>query len=84
MAIHLLRLLPFPVLTYLVILTIDTPHIAIAKEYRPRPFTSRKSWLFSMVSANCRHYREISRMAKPQFTFKPVDPTLPGADITRS
>jgi len=82
MAIHLLGLLPFPILAYLVILAIDTPHIAIAEEYRPRPLTSRKSWLLTMVSANCSNYGQISRMAKPQFTFKPIDPTLAGADVT--
>ncbi len=73
MTIHLLRLLPFPVLTYLVILAIDTPHITIAKEYRPRPLTPRKNRLLSVVSANGSDYRQVSRMAKPRFTFKSID-----------
>ena len=35
MAIHLLGFLSLPALTYLVVLAIDTPHIAVAEEYRP-------------------------------------------------
>jgi hypothetical protein len=38
-----------PVLTYLVVLAVNTPHIAIAEEYRSRPTCSRNSRLFPMM-----------------------------------
>ncbi len=54
--INFISSLPFPVLTYLVILAIDTPHIAIAKEYRPRSLTPRNDGFFPVVSADCSDY----------------------------
>jgi len=84
MEIHLLRLLLFPVLAYLIILTIDTPHIAIAEEYCPRPPTSRKNWLLTVVSTDRRNYGQISRMAKPQLAFKAIDSAFPWANFTGS
>ena len=35
MAVHLLGFLFLPALAYLVVLAIDTSHIAVAEEYRP-------------------------------------------------
>jgi hypothetical protein len=55
--IYLIGLLPLPVLAYLVVLAIGTPHIAIAKEHCARPAGARDSWFLPMVGANRRYYR---------------------------
>ena len=58
MAVHLIGFLLFPVLAYLVVLTINASHIAIAKENRPRTSGPRNSWLLTLMSADRRDYGE--------------------------
>ena len=50
MTVYLIKPLSFPVLAYLVVLAIDTPHIAVSKEYRSRTPAPGKGWLLTVVS----------------------------------
>jgi hypothetical protein len=55
-AVHLIGFLLFPVLAYLVVLTINASHIAIAQENRPRPSGPGNSRLLTVMSADRRDY----------------------------
>jgi hypothetical protein len=79
--IHLLGLLLLPVLAYLVVLAIDTPHVAVAEEHCARSLGSRYSGFLAVVSADRRHYRQIGRMAKTALVFQPIDAAFSGTDI---
>jgi len=70
-----------PILAYLVVLAINAPHIAVAKEHGPRPPGSGNSRLLAVMGADCGDYGQMSRMTIAQFILQPIDPTLPGADI---
>jgi len=57
-AVHFPGFLFFPVLAYLVVLTVNASHVAIAEENRPRPSGPRNSWLLAMMSTDRRDYGE--------------------------
>ena len=57
-AVHFFRFLLFPVLTYLVVLTINASHIAVAEEDRPRPPGPGNSRLLAVMGADRRDYGE--------------------------
>ena len=57
-AVYFIGFLLSPVLAYLVVLTIDASHIAIAKENRPRPPGPGNSWLLTVMGADRRDYGE--------------------------
>ncbi len=52
--------LAFPVLAYLVVLTVYAPQITVAEEDRPRPPGSGDDRFLSVVRANRRDYRTVS------------------------
>ena len=68
-AVHFLRLLLFPVLAYLVVLTINAAHIAVAEENRPRPPGPGNSRLLTVMGADRRDYGETSGMAIGRFVL---------------
>jgi hypothetical protein len=77
MSLNLMALLGFIVLAYLVILAIDTSHIAVAKEHCPRPATAGKSRFLTMVSTDRRDNGLASRVTKPPFPLQTIDPAFP-------
>ena len=82
MAIYFISALATPALTDLIILAVDTPHIAVAEEYCPRPTTSRNNRLLATVSTNTGDDRQTSRMAKPTLPLQTVDATFTRTNIT--
>ena len=66
-AVHFLRFLFFPVLAYLVVLTINASHIAVAEEDRPRPSGPGNSRLLTVMGADRRDYGEMPGMAIGRF-----------------
>jgi len=64
------------------ILTVNTPHIAVPEEYRAGASTPGDSRLLPVVGTNRRDYGQVSGMAEPSFPFPAVNGTLPGANVT--
>jgi hypothetical protein len=82
-AVNFISFLVPPVLTYLIILTIDTSHIAVAEEDGPRPPGPGKGRLLAVMSARRRNYGQTPGMTIAQFILQSVDAALARADIAR-
>jgi len=67
-----------PVVADLIILAIDTPHIAITEKYSPGAFAAGKDRFFAVVVADGRYQRQSCRMAESFFAFEPIDAALSG------
>jgi hypothetical protein len=81
MSLNLVAFLGFIVLAYLVILAVDTAHIAIAEEHCPRPATAGKHRLLSMMSTDRRDNWPATGMTEASLVLQTIDPALPRTDV---
>jgi len=63
------------------VLAEDTSKITIGEEDRTRPISAHQGYLFSIMGVGTKNYGSGRGTAESSFTFFPVCPTMPWAEL---